>query len=124
MFRDLAMRYAFGRVVASTRGTHRGAWWLWVKWREWRRRSRWLEATAPEPEVVDELAEYMAYCGAARGTRETPIAGKLVAVNFSHKQWVGRSLPLDHFRIKAAKGGIKRAHVEGGTQQRVRRPLS
>ena len=28
------------------------------------------------------------------------------------------------FRIKAVKEGIKRAHVEGGSQQRIRRPLS
>ena len=33
-------------------------------------------------------------------------------------------LPLSHFRVKAVKEGIKRAHVEGGTQQRMRRPLS
>ena len=37
---------------------------------------------------------------------------------------MGRSLPLNHYRIKAVKEGIQRAHVEGGTQQRVRRALS
>ena len=71
-----------------------------------------------------KLAEYMAYCCAVRGNRETTVAGKLVAVNFFHEQWVGRSLPLKHFRIKAVKEGIKRSHVEGGYQQRVRRPLT
>ena len=47
-----------------------------------------------------------------------------MAVNFFHEQWMGKTLPLNHFRIKAVKEGIKRAHVEGGTQQRMRRPLS
>ena len=47
-----------------------------------------------------------------------------MAVNFFHEQWMGKTLPLNHFRIKAIKEGIKRAHVEGGTQQRMRRPLS
>ena len=62
MFRDLAKGYAFGRVATSTRGAHQGAWRQWVKCREWRERSCWLEATASELEVVNELAEYMAYC--------------------------------------------------------------
>ena len=58
------------------------------------------------------------------GEPESTVAGKLVAVNFFHEQWMGKTLPLNHFRIKAVKEGIKRAHVEGGTQQRMRRPLS
>ena len=73
---------------------------------------------------MDELAEYIAYCCAAQGNWETTIAGKLVVVNFFHEQWMGRSLPLDRFQIKAMKKRIKRARVEGGTQQRARRPLS
>ena len=42
--------------------------------------------TAFELEVVDELAEYMAYCCAVRGNRESTVAGKLVAVDFFHEQ--------------------------------------
>ena len=90
MFRDLARGYAFGSVAVSTRGAYRGAWRQWVKWRELRGRSCWLEATAPELEVVDELAEYMAYCCAVRGNRESTVAWKLVAVNFFLEQWMGR----------------------------------
>ena len=37
---------------------------------------------------------------------------------------MGTPLPLNYFRIKGIKEGIKRAHVEEGTQQRMRRPLS
>ena len=74
-----------------------------VKWREWKEKGCWLETTASKIEVVDELAEYMAYCCVARGNREKTRVGKLVAVNFFHEQWVGRSLPLDHFRVKAVK---------------------
>ena len=47
-----------------------------------------------------------------------------MAVNFFHEQWMGKTLPLNYFRIKAVKEGIKRVHVEGGTQQRMPRPLS
>ena len=111
MFRDLARGYAFGRVAESTPRAYQGAWRQWVKWREWRGRSCWLETTASELEVVDELAEYMAYCCAVRENRESPVAGKLVAINFFHEQWMEKTLPLNHFRIKAVKEGIKRAHV-------------
>ena len=52
---------------------------------------------------MDEPAEHMAYCCAARGNRESTVAGKLVAVNFFHEQWMGKSLPLNHFRIKAVR---------------------
>ena len=83
-----------------------------MKWREWRGRSCWLEVTASELEVVDELAEYVAYCCAVRGNRESTVVGKLVAVNFFHEQWMGKSLPRNHFRIKAVKEGINRAPVE------------
>ena len=78
-----------------------------MKWREWRGRNRWLEATASELDVVDELAEYMTYCCAVRGNWESTVAGKLVAVKFFHEQRMGRSLPLNHLRIKAVKEGIK-----------------
>lgn len=73
--------------------------------------------------VVDELAKYMVYCCAALGNREATIVGKIVAVDLFHGPWTGRSSPLNHFRIKAVKEGIKRVDVEWGTQQRVRRPL-
>ena len=47
---------------------------------------------------MDELAEYMAYCCAVRGNGESALAGKLVAVNFFHEQWMGKSLPLKPFQ--------------------------
>lgn len=40
----------------------------------------------------------------------------LVAGNFFLEQWVGKSLPLNHFRIKAVKDDIQNLHEEGGTQ--------
>lgn len=51
-----------------------------LKWREWRTKSCWLDATAPE------LAEYITYCCVTRGNRETLLAGKLVAVNVCRDQ--------------------------------------
>ena len=53
---------------------------------------------------------------------ETTIADKLAAIIFYHMQVVGLSLPLGNPLIKSVKEGIQRAHVEKGTQQRVRRP--
>ena len=52
------------------------------------------------------------------------MAGKLMTVDFYHEQWLGLSLPLQHFRIKVARKGIKRAHVGAGDEKRVRRPLT
>ena len=69
-----------------------------------------------EGELVEKLAEFMAYCCAERKNKEATVAGKLVAANFYHEQWVGSSLLLQHFRIKAVRKGIKRAHVEAGKQ--------
>ena len=55
---------------------------------------------------MDELAEPGVYdCGQNCSSR------------FFHEQWIGRSLPQNHFLIKAVKEGIERAHVEGGNQQ-------
>lgn len=48
-----------------------------------------------------------------RGTqkREATIAGRLVTVKFFHEQWMGRSLSLNHFGIKAEKEYIETAHA-------------
>ena len=77
-----------------------------------------------EMELVKELSEFTAYCCAERKNKEATVAGKMVAVNVNHEQWVRLSLPLQHFRIHAVRKGIKRAHVEAENQARVRRPLS
>ena len=50
--------------------------------------------------------------------------GKLVAVNFYHQQFQNMSLPLSNPYIKGVAQGIKKGHVEKGTQARVRRPLT
>ena len=64
----------------------------------------WLEVTVPDLEVVGKLAEYMAYCCAARMNRETTMEGMMIAANVLHEQWVGRWRPLNHFRIKVGEG--------------------
>lgn len=83
-----------------------------------------MEEGATNKELVDDLMLFMAYCCAVRGNKEGTIMEKLQAVNFYHGQWVDLSLPLDHFRIKAVRQGIKRAYVEVGNQPRLRRPLT
>lgn len=72
---------------------------------------------------MDELAKCIAYCCATRGTRETIITGKLIAVDVLHEQWAERSLPLNHFHIKAINEVIRGARG-GGTQRWVRRSQS
>ena len=52
------------------------------------------------------------------------MVGKLVAINFYPEQFVGLSVPMEKSFIRLARQGMKRAHVETGSQQRVRRPLT
>ena len=87
-----------------------------------RREDCWLQKGMGEMELAAELEEFMEYCGAEKGNKETTIAGKLVAINFCHEQFVRPSMPLGNPLIRSVKQGIKRAHIEKGTQQRVRRP--
>ena len=77
-----------------------------------------------EWELVDELAECMAYCCAERENKEASVAWKSMVVKFYHEQWGRLPLPLQQFRVKAVKKGIKMAHAEVGNQARVRRPLT
>ena len=80
-----------------------------------------------ERELLEELetpAEFMSYSCAEKQEKEATVAEKLEAVNFYHEQGVGLSLPVQHVRIKAARKGIKTAHMEAGNQTRVRRPLT
>ena len=77
-----------------------------------------------EGELVEELAEVMTYCCAERKNKEASGAGNMVTVNVYHERWVEMPLPLQHFRIKVVRKGIKRAHADAGNQARVRRPLS
>ena len=81
-----------------------------------------VEGDMNEWELVEELAEFVAYCCAGRKKKEATVAGKRVAVILYNEQWVGLSLPLQQVMIKIARNGIKRAHVEAGNQTRVRRP--
>ena len=84
----------------------------------------WLQKEMGEMELVGELVEFMGYCCAGKGNKESTIVGKLVAINFYHEQFVGMSVPMGNPLIRSVRQGIKRAHVEMGSQQRVRRPLT
>lgn len=44
------------------------------------------------------------------------VAGKLVVENFFNKQWIGGSLSLSYFLIKAMQEGVKMGHMGEGTQ--------
>lgn len=43
---------------------------------------------------------------------------------FYHEHWMGLSLPMHHLSIETIRKGIKKAHVEIGSQQRVKRSLT
>ena len=63
-----------------------------MNWRSFVAKKCWLQKGMGEMELVAELAEFMGYCCAEKGNKETTIAGKLVAINFY--ELVGLSLPL------------------------------
>ena len=75
-----------------------------------------------ERELVDELTAFMTYGCAVRGNKKGTTMGEVQAVNFYHEQWMGLSLILGHFRVKAVRQGIRRAHAEVGNQPEMRRP--
>lgn len=70
--------------------------------------------------LVAELAECMVYSCTEKGNKKTTTAGKLVAINVFNGQFMGLSLPLDNPLVRSVNQGIKRAHVERGSQQRER----
>ena len=108
-------------VRGEVKKTYAQGWRICVSWRIMRAKGDCLGGDMNEWELVEELAEFMAYSCAERKNKEAVVAGKLVAVNVYREQWVGLSLPMQHVRMKAARKGIKRAHVEAGNQTRVRR---
>ena len=97
---------------------------LWANWRSFLGKGCWLQKGIGEMELVEELAELMGHRCGEKGSKETTIAGKLVAIKFYHEQFEGLSLRLGNSLIKSVKPGIKRAHVEKVTQQRARKPLT
>ena len=97
---------------------------MWLKWRSKAEKSPWIPDDLEEHEVVQELAEFMGYSGAVLGNREATIKGKLVAVDFYHRQFRNQSLPLSSPFLKGVGQGIRRKHVEAGSRPKVRRPLT
>ena len=124
MVEDFARGYAFGRVATSTTNNYEASWRMWVSWRMYAGKGIWLEEEMGKVGMVKEVAQYMAFCCAVENNKEATVAGKLVAVNFYHEQWLELPLSISHVSVKAVRQGIKRAHVESGSQQGVRRPLT
>lgn len=77
-------------------------------------------------EVADTFTSFMTYYFAVRGNKEGTIMGNKEgwAANFDNEQWMGLLLPLGHFRLKAARQGIKKAHVEVDNQPKTWRQLT
>ena len=64
-----------------------------------------------EWEPVEDLAEIIVYGCTERTNMEATVARKLIAVNAYQQQWVGLSLPLQQFRIKAGRKKRSRKRV-------------
>ena len=56
-----------------------------------------------EAELAAEVTGVMGYCCASKGNKESTIAGKLVAVQLYHEQFVGLSFPLGKPLIRPVK---------------------
>lgn len=81
---------------------------MWLGWRNNIGKGYWLQEGALERELVERLTAFMTYCCTLRGNKEETTMGNVQAVNFYPDQWMGLLLPLDHFRVKAARQGIMR----------------
>ena len=66
----------------------------------------------------------MGYCCAGKGSKESILPGKLLAINLYREQFLGLSVSMSNPLIRSVGRGIKRARVEMGGQQKVRRPLT
>lgn len=84
MCKDFARDYALGRVGDATRRAYERRWGMWEGWKIETGRSPRIKKEVEETEVVQHLAQFMAYCGALLGNQEATIRGKLVAVDFFH----------------------------------------
>ena len=104
--------------------TYEANWKVWVSWRSFIGKECWLRKDMRAMELVKELVEFMAYCCAGKGSKESTTVGKLVAINFYHEQFLGLSVPMSNPLIRSVRQGIKRAHVGMGSQQKVKRPLT
>lgn len=66
MFADFSRGYALARVAESTRRAYAAGWMLWVSWRMCQRKGCWLCPEMGVREVVEEVAQFMAFCCAAK----------------------------------------------------------
>lgn len=109
IFRDLARGHALGRFMASTQGAYEGACWLWVLWREWGGGMMLNRGKCFSDRVVEELAECITYCCAIQGIRSQRSRANWHWQFLVSEKWIGKSLSLGQFLIKAVKKGIKTA---------------
>ena len=93
----------------------------WVKWRSFVGKGCWLQKGMGEMELgVGRVHEELLSGGRKQGDDNS---GQASGDYFFHGQFEGLSSPLCNPLIKSMKQGIKRAHVDNGTQERARRPL-
>lgn len=61
MFRDIARRYAFGLVAASTKTTYVANSRMWVSWRSFLDNGCWLQTFKGDVELVEGLVQIIGY---------------------------------------------------------------
>ena len=83
----------------------RQKWRMWLSWRTYAEKGIWLDPEMEKAEMVEELVQYMEFCGAVKRNKEATVPGKLVVINVYREQWVGLSLPVKHVRVRAVRQG-------------------
>lgn len=81
-------------------------------------------SSATQPELIQALIEFVAWCCSQKGNLAKTISGKLAAVQFFHRTNVQLELPTGAPLVNRALKGIERIHVQVGTPRRVRGPVS
>lgn len=111
-------------VGNATRKVYDAKWKIWKSFMGEKGREPWLHSLN-ESEVLSILLEFMACRVYVFNNQQTTIRGYFAAINFYHKLYQGRELPMSHCLLVAAGKGVDRIRAAGPqTPRRVRLPLT
>jgi len=115
---------ALGSVAKSTQKNYLAKWNTWVKERQAQGKGPWLQTVDDPDATLTELLEFMTSRCFVHNNQQSTVRGYLAAINFFHKMFAGRELPLSHCMIVAVGKGIDRAHGMSKKKKQVRLPLT
>jgi hypothetical protein len=75
-------------------------------------------ASSNEEEATDEVLAFIAYCYVERGNTKGRIDSNLAAINYFHKVFMDREIPVQSFQVTGAKKGVDQR--QGGSRQKQR----